>query len=604
MSKFIGVDGESYTEGTDHRYTLLANAYGQHAYNPDGLSTTTCLDFLLGMPKAKGRVFVGFGFNYDVNMILRDLSPAHLERLRTDQRISWQGYRLEWIPSKWFHVAKDHQHVRIHEVFGFFQSSFVNALEQWDIDTPEQIENMKAKRSDFTEEMKEQIISYCVEECNLLSELMGKLHQALKSVGLTPSNWIGAGSIAAALLRQHKITEHHKYDSLFGQQAHLAFLTAYFGGRVELFKQGAFPKLYDYDIVSAYPYAAQFLPSLEGAEVTEHKGYQPDPYGVYLCNWHIEDERLMPFPVRDKGFIYYPKNGRGWYHTPEVEAALAAYPEHINVEQSIIVHPKNSAKPFGFIPDVFSHRRKLKEQGHPGQKALKLGLNSLYGKLAQGVGYRDKLPPFQSYYWAGRITSATRAMVFRVARTNPDGLVMIATDGVFFDSDPPFTGHVDTDLLVKFDAPRSLGGFEREILTDAFVAQPGVYSAIKEDGTRYNRSRGFFSKEIDFSALAEGYAKDSFYHVAEYESTRFVGLLSALHTNSLDEWRTWRTAPRKLSLFPNRKFPHGHNPTVHLPPSIEVTCSQPYVPKGGTHVFPSDIDPLEYIQGSEQPMRQ
>lgn len=591
MPTFIGVDGESYTDETGHHYVLLANSYGQHLYNPDGLSTTECFDYILAMPKSKGHVFVAFGLNYDVNMILRDLDEASLIKLREHQRIEWNGYGIEWVPAKWFQITDGKKTRRIHEVFGFFQSSFVKALEQWDIEAPEQIEQMKMKRSDFTEEMKTEIVNYCVSECQLLTELMRKLDSALRAVGLRPSNWIGAGSIAAALLRQHKINDHHVYDVQLGDATHLASLMAYFGGRVELFKQGSFDALYDYDIVSAYPHAARSLPSLAGAKMTEHDGYKPAKFGLYLVNWDVKNATVMPFPVRHKGAIYYPSNGRGWYHTPEVTNALHAYPDSIEIEKSLVLHPANSSKPFAFIPSVFEHRAKLKREGHPGQKALKLGLNSLYGKLAQGVGYRSKLPPFQSYFWAGYITSVTRARAFEIAMTNPDGLVMIATDGIFFDSP------------CKLKTSKKLGGLELETLTDCFVAQPGVYSATKEDGSYYARSRGFFAREIDFEALAMGYDQDSFYHIATYESTRFVGLLSALHTNSLDSWRTWRTSPRRLSLYPNRKFPKGHSPTLHLPPTLEVESSEPYVPKGGTSVFPSDIDPLEHLQGTEQPLR-
>lgn len=593
MKRFIAVDGESVTRPNSHDYVLLANSYGQHVWDTDGLSTKACLDFLLAMPKSKSTIFVAFGWNYDVNMILRDLTPSELEELRDNKKLSWNDYELEWIPSKWFTVKQGDISRRIHEVFGFFQSSFVNALKDWGYEPPKEIASMKEQRSDFTDKMKAEIISYCVSECNYLTKLMGKLADALASVDLTPSNWIGAGSIAAALLREKNVKEHHMYDNEFGEQFHLASLTAYFGGRVELFKQGSFSNLYDYDIVSAYPYAAQNLPSLVGAKVTEHDGYVKADYGMYLCNWQLsEDTIICPFPVRKGGAIFYPTNGRGWYHSPEVEHALQTYPDSITVERTIQVHPTNSSKPFAFISTVFTERARLKREGHAGQKALKLGLNSLYGKLAQGIGYRDTLPPFQSYYWAGYITSCTRARALQIAAHNPSALVMIATDGIFFDEE------------VTLPTSSELGGLELEILSSAFVAQPGVYSATKSNGKKYSRSRGFFAREIDFEELEAGYAKNSFYHVAEYESTRFIGLLSALHTNNIEDWRTWKTSPRKLSLYPNRKWPSGDSPTLHLPPSLkEIECSAPYVPKGGTQVFPPEIDPLEFIQGMEQPLR-
>src|SRR5205823_4313064 len=107
--------------------------------------------------------------------------------------------------------------------------------------------------------------------------------------------------------------------------------------------------------------------------------------------------------------------------------------------------------------EIYAERARLKQSGHGGEKVLKLGLNSIYGKLAQGLGYKGKAPPYQSYLWAGMITAGTRAQILNLATLAPEGLVMVATDGIFFDREIPV------------EVTGGLGGLELEVGEDVFV---------------------------------------------------------------------------------------------------------------------------------------
>jgi hypothetical protein len=58
-------------------------------------------------------------------------------------------------------------------------------------------------------------------------------------------------------------------------------------------------------------------------------------------------------------------------------------------------------RPFEFIRDRFLERRRIQEQSERAgkydirEKAIKLPLNSIYGKLAQSVGTKGAVPPLQ-----------------------------------------------------------------------------------------------------------------------------------------------------------------------------------------------------------------
>ena len=599
MKRFIGVDGESLTEGDSHKYVLLAASTGGYIYDGEGLPTVECFDYLLSLPKKA--IITAFGWNYDVNMILRDLDITDLVRLWKSGSVEWNGYELEWIPSKWFVVKRGNTRRKVCEAFGFFQSSFVNALRKWGIEPMDDIEAMKAERGAFDAAMKQRIINYCISECKQLVELMDELEIALDAVDLHLRSWVGAGSIASALMQREGVKNYIEQDSTFGEGPYNAIRRGYFGGRSELFLQGDFETLWDYDIRSAYPANARHLPSLVGGVWTPAGDYCEHPYSLWLCNWELPAETIVsPFPVRPsetKSDIFYPYSGRGWYHGVEVQAAKELYGDAIRVEKGHVFQPGNNHRPFKFIPEMFAYRRELKGQGHGGEKVIKLGLNSLYGKLAQGVGYGGKRPPFQSYYWAGLITAGTRARILQLASLAPDDLVMVATDGIFFRKP------IDVELS------DGLGGLELTRMDNVFVAQPGVYSATV-DGETFGRSRGFFSREIDFDQLRLGFQTTGPHYTGKYQSTRFIGIGSALLTKDTKDWRTWRTADRKLSLFPSRKFIDDEtvstNPVRHHPPYCDPTViSAPYRARAANEPITDDEIAafLGYTQGTEQPLR-
>lgn len=591
---FSGIDGESYTVEGDHRYVLLMESSGAHIFDPDGLSTKQCFDFLLSLPK--DHIYVAFGLNYDVNMMLGDFGKARLKELWTEGETLWFGYKIEWIPGKWFRIKKGNDSIRIEEVFGFFQMSFVKALEKWKIPTQDHdmIEAMKATRSVFDDELRAQIIEYCHSETVLLNRLMDSVRTSTQSVGLKVQRWNGAGAIAASILRRGGVKEHVVRHEDLEKEVQYATLKAYFGGRTELFQQGRFKTLYQYDIVSAYPYAAISLPSLTEGSWEYTQTYEPEyAHAMWHVQWRMRDRVISPFPYRYSGSrICYPSNGEGWYHACEVRAALSfAASGEINVLDGYVFHPANSARPFRFVPILAAEKVKYKRSGHGGEKILKLGLNAMYGKLAQGKGYKDTVPPFQSFFWAGEITARTRARMLELAHLTPLSVVMVATDGIFYSKDP------------RVKSTDELGGLDKTVLHECFTAQPGVYRARLSDGTEIRKSRGFFAREIDFDQLEEGFLERGPYFVGNYSSTRFVGLGTALMAKDMGHWRTWQEKPRKLTLHPSvkRVFDSDSRPVVHLPPILPdpVLPSSPYSPKGGGYLE----DEKEYLQGKEQPLK-
>jgi hypothetical protein len=592
MARFVAVDGEADNRG---RYIIMCDSLGRVLHDPEGIGTQDALDFILAIPK--GFEVVCYGLNYDSNQWMCDLSRSNLERLASegDHRATWRGeYKLEWIPSKMFTVSVPGKSVTVCEVFGFFQTSFVKALAAWGIEQPAEIETMKQKRGTFTAHELKRVIHYCQAECKLLVEVMERLQDACNIAGCAPRRrWIGAGSIATSLLTSKGVKEHHAHDlDVFGSEDTESYvLGAYFGGRVELYQQGWVQGALVEDVRSAYPYGATHAPSLKDAEVSHHKCYDPSmEFAIYHVRWNANpDCRVTPFPVRlPSGQICYPLSGEGYYHAREVQAALR-FPEfHVDVLDGIALHPATDEKPFAWIPELYEQRKKFKAAGSYAEKALKLGLNSVYGKTAQGYGFGGK-PPYQSYYWAGFITSYTRARVLERLAREPRP-VMCATDGVV------------TQNGKRASDSNDLGTWERDSYERIATIQPGVYVA-DVGGERIVKSRGFFARDVDYDELVSQFYKDplSAYH---FDSRRFIGLKVALHRKDFNVWRTWPNERRSIAFeINNKRRVQLDNGNVELWPIAGPFTSLPYVPKQSLYDDPTDAM-LENMVRDDQPHRE
>jgi hypothetical protein len=582
LTRFVAVDGEA----TDQGYALLADSDGRTMTDlrDGGLHTVRCFEFLLRIPKPA--IVVCFGLNYDTNNWLRDL-PRHILKVLWETHVCyWRDFRLEWIPGRWLAIKDSSgRYVKVHEIWGFFQSSFVKALEDWKIGAPAEIERMKAERGSFKAKDIKKVERYCLHECSLTVTLMDELRAACRDAGIIPRSWIGAGALAMALLGSQEMDEHHVYDLELApeQVVEDVILGAYFAGRIELCRQGIYHKIKTADIRSAYPSAALMLPSLDCAKLSWRKRFQPGKIGIWHCRWDAPAAPLGPFPVRHKHSIYYPTKGEGWYHAVEIEAALSlGYP--IKVLEGWILRQRDFSKPFEWIPKVFAKRQQFKDEGLAAEKALKLALNSVYGKLAQGYGFNSR-PRWQNYFWAGMITAATRAKILRVAARCREP-VMIATDGIFTAGKLP-TGVRDNPVL---------GGWELGSQAELFAAQAGVYQGISP-GKEVLKSRGFFAAEVDYDALREGYESEGAAYVHHYKSRRFLGLGVSLARKDFGVWRSWREETRALMLIPERKGLQGDGVLTPHPGPLE---SEPYEPK----VKLIDQRALDHEQGMDQPLKE
>jgi hypothetical protein len=197
-------------------------------------------------------------------------------------------------------------------------------------------------------------------------------------------------------------------------------------------------------------------------------------------------------PHRDThGSIIRPNITKGWYWAHELDAARdAGIVKSEEIHEWVEFIPCNHASPFTAIADLYALRKSV-DKASPLGIAIKLVINSIYGKFAQSVGGA----PFNNWFYASYITSHCRTQILRAIATHPrksDAVLMVATDGICFDTPHP--------SLPKGKDKR-LGEWEETSYEDLCLFKPGVYWDKKGKEDLKIKTRGIsaveFSKGID-----------------------------------------------------------------------------------------------------------
>ena len=518
---FLGIDGEGQGRD-DHKYVFLAcsNESGERRWSlaaPPGerLSTEDCLDFILTLPKGRHKVFA-YAFGYDLTKILTDVPSGILYKLfRPEERqrkgkdarkgpypVLWNGYRINLQASK-FTVQRGKQRVVVWDIFKFFQGKFVSAITDWkvgDKDLWERMTHMKDQRGDFDRLDPQAVREYCFEECACMAGLARKLTEAHTAAGLTLRNYYGAGSTAGAMLNVMGIKDLLAEPPKFLRKA---ITRAFFGGRFENSVIGSVEQpLWGYDISSAYPYELCFLPcQVHGTweKTTDRRALEAPDIGQALVRYSLlhwkngEYPRWGPFPFRETtGNISFPiESGGGWVYLQEYLAGERLFP-NVRFHEAYVYHVECDCKPFAKIPSYYLERLRIGKEG-PGI-VIKLGCNSCYGKLAQSVGNA----PFQSWLWAGMITSGTRAKLLGMLELVKDwsSILMMATDGIVSTERirAPYPHDTGTYTAHKPEKPTEflpLGGWEEKAVPQGmFFARPGIYFPLRPTKKQLSTVRG------------------------------------------------------------------------------------------------------------------
>ncbi len=574
---WLFIDGEGITVADDeHLYIQFAcmDSATQEVHeivDAGGLGGYSILSWLLKMREMyRDNIMVIYGGSYDFNMWLKALK---LPRERLEHIYSGEytqiGYdfRVKWTRGKSFEIAKNGVSARIYDVVSFFQCTFVKACDSYLGDRfykRDLVVSSKEKRGDFVAEEIDSVSEYNHAELYNGCLLMEELRERLYAVELYPSRWDGPGAIAAYLLSRENVK---KARAKCPEPVALAARHAYAGGRFEVIRFGHVNQAaYEYDVNSAYPAALTEVPNLARGRWARY-GYA-DPYWLAgsFSLWHIRWTNsnaktwCLPQPLFRRlktGVVHFPPNGEGWYWAPEARAAIKyfqqvlpdAFVEVLEVWDFIEDNPDD--KPFGFIPELFTKRAALKKAENGAHVGIKLALNSLYGKLAQQVGWRMlddgsiKIPPFHQLEWAGYATAWCRAKVLQAAMIKPYSVIAFETDAIFTSEDleiPEGSGLGEWELI-KFD--------------NLTYMQSGTYYGDSDGKSLAAKSRGIdrgrMQRNECIDLMTQPLAQDRYVTV---DMRRFFTLGIAL-AQDIGKWCKWLPVVKRVSLEPTGKRIHS-----------------------------------------------
>lgn len=521
-----------------HVYTYLAavdedgNKRGSIS-RPDGLRTEEILAFLCDLGEA--RVF-GYSLGYDVTMWVADLPEKLIYELMRPEtrnrslpggktyrrRVRWHGFEIDYVRRRIevcrYAFDEETKKIRrwgkvvIWDVFGFYQSPFVKSLADWKVCRQEEIdaiEEMKAERSRFSRMSRREIESYCDDECAKLGRLVRRLVEAHETARLPLKSFYGAGSTASALLDRMG-TKAYKGSELDPDLAD-AVQRAFFGGRFEASVIGPITNpCYNYDISSAYPYAATRMPCLACGAWRRYTGKDCDRairagrLAVVRCRVRKSGPSSWgPLPWRfpsvgtelrrlgmSGGAIVWPLSlDATWTWREEYLAARDTAWPGVEAEEAWVYDVSCAHVPFAELPEVYRERCRIGKEG--AGIVMKLGPNSVYGKCVQSIGKA----PYRSMVWGGCITSSTRAQILRAiaAAGDPRSILMIATDGVLSEERLELPSPEDTGTwdCMSDGVAKPLGGWEEKVLEKGvFIAKSGIYWPLGGGSEKTSKARG------------------------------------------------------------------------------------------------------------------
>ena len=637
---FVSWDGEGYTdEMGQHHYWLLANSLGDRIIAPEGRSlerTSVARLFQSTLRNAPGAIHVGFSLNYDFTMMLRsyNLTDEQARHLRLTNKLVDSGYLWKVRNGKELALCeygerRESKTFTLYDTWPYFQCSFVKALDsyfgqQWPGTTEAErlfIIESKNNRQNFDRDHDAETIRYNDHELRLMVCLMHELRDRAYTAGLPlTSAWYGPGVFSSALMKKHQIQKSMGPDLYSRADLAEAVMCAYAGGRFELPQCGHVNgPMYQADRNSAYPHAIRLLPCLAHGEWKHSHADSTGGehgFGVHRVRFttdlnkpeYAHIRRNVPFPLwrRDpSGNISFPVIGvHGWYHASEVRAAeewcKTDFARSVNAQMRVVEswtwEQSCDETPFAWVAELYRQRQTLKRLGSGAHVALKLALNSMYGKLAQQIGWassKNGRPPFHQLVWAGAITADCRAAMLDAASQNLESVIAFETDGIF--------------TTVPLDLPVSteLGDWEVTTYDDGWYLQSGFRYGILDGNVRNPATRGVPVSDISLERIRN--------EVVDCESTvsitqtRFYGIRWAMHRNRPDLIGQWETAPRAMRMM--QEDPRGkrvHDPNCDA--CVKRNGKRVYtwrtlhktIPAQGYEGTLSQPHPIEWVRGDDR----
>ena len=425
------------TETDDGDIFLFAVSDGNYI---DDISFEKIAKFLL---QYEGYWVFFYNLQYDAECILKLLPKEVLMSYRWKKVLDFEyaGYKIHYIDRKKLTISKNHHTISCYDIAQYYEGKKLADAYPENTGKPldPQYLTMKEKRKSLSKHYysrhKNKVRRYCIQDCVLTKELAENwLETFYNTFGFYVANWISSGYLAEKVLIKNGI-----YIPLFNETPYEIQELArqcFYGGRFELIQRGFIGYCCLYDINSAYPFALTTLPDITGGRWITRKSIHPhSKIGFFKIIADVDPTvKIAPFPfIKKNKTICYPSGKFRTYVTLHELQMIENDPriKYKILESYQFIPNKNCNYPFKtFIEEQYYKRLALKKTGNKLEKAIKIILNSIYGKTAQRTNkvMGNLFNPVIASY----ITGFTRAYLYRFMKENnlENDVVAFATDSI------------------------------------------------------------------------------------------------------------------------------------------------------------------------------
>ena len=486
---------------------------------------------------------VAFNLRYDAQALMTLLSRD----TQLDIHLLGEAYeddlKIEYIPRKLLTITQNKRSIRFYDIYQFYFSSLDKASQKYLNRTKLEMSYDDLSRPEYWERNISKIAEYCVQDAVLTRDLGILAQDMYRKIGLDFSSPISTASLAEQFAIRYSTVPRYSFPQL-----QRAAYYSYGGGWFETHKRGYFEETTKTDIVSAYPAAMETLPDISaGTWKISEKRLPESDFGIALVRIRSLKGSIHHMPSLLKGLIVYPFSDWHYRYITLENADFLEYWELAEIEYVKVYsfYPDDDYRPFAYIRRLFDERARLKAVGDARQLALKILINSTYGKLIQNVEERDEkgvykvgnlfLPIYASY-----ITDRTRRQVFgRVLEEELDPIAF-ATDSILEEGKASGKGS-------------GLGSWDVEKRGELIMVGTGVYEMF--DGKSYDtHTRGFrLPKGQTLRETLENAGNKSSLEIQEVKPISLGQLYSFSKRFAQNRLNQWVSFGKRLSLNFDRK---------------------------------------------------
>jgi hypothetical protein len=487
MKENTGIDTETYKGYVK----LICDDSGRHK---DINNFDSILKFLTHV-RFKNKFNWFYNITFDFESIIKYLDYGDLVNLYKDKKIEYNSYTITYIDKKFFTLTKDNNYYYFYDLFNFLDTSLNKASEKFLKDKKLNIIDASQLNIslEYWKEHKKDIVKYCIKDAELTKRLADYFWSIVyKNMNYYPKRPFSKGKIAEEyFLSTCYIPTINNIPNIVLKFAY----NSYFGGRFELLKKGYEPKVYSYDIKSAYPYQMTKLIDFSKGGWMEVNTVNESAYtGFYQCKIKCDESFFSPFLVKSGELSLYPNGVFSQFLTKQEIDFIRLHFE--NNEISIV-------KGYEFYPETLVYPLKTemerlydwkeKEKDEDIKYCIKIFMNALYGKTIQVSGDYNRTGKIFNPIWASLITSGTRIKLLELALQSPNEIIMFSTDAV----------HSKTPLKIP-DKPL-LGDFSKDFEGEGVYIMSDVYNLWNTSKNKTkNKLRGFalaVEKDIDSDSI-------------------------------------------------------------------------------------------------------